>query len=302
MIQPSPLPRSASCEQILLCEPGVPDLFVRRFTATSGEASRTLLVSHGATEHGQRYAHVAGLFVEAGWNVVIPDLRGHGRSGGDPMHVGTFFDYVADLERARRYFALEPSRTALLGHSMGSLVAALAAEETPAPAAALVLLSPLLGVRVAVPAATFAAGRMMSLVAPGTRFRTRVDPHDVTQNPAALARRARDPFNHRHVTAGWFFAMRAGLRAAFRNAGRMKLPLLLLQGCEDRIVDSSRSREWLAAVGSADLAFRELPEHFHELHNEPTWPETFAEIAAWLDGRISAASAARAVRGLRCAA
>ncbi|MEX0702618.1 MAG: lysophospholipase [Planctomycetales bacterium] len=288
MIQPAAPSRSMCCEQRLLCERGAFDLFVRRFTLTEGDAARTVLLVHGATEHGQRYAHVAELLVECGWNVVIADLRGHGRSGGRPMHVGDFLHYVRDVQRAREHFALDPERTALVGHSMGGLVAALAALDERPIASAVVLLAPLLGVRVRVPATTVAAGRMLSFVAPGTRFQSRVDPHDVTRNPIALARRDRDPFNHRHVTAGWYFAMKAALRSVWKRADRMRLPLLVVQGSDDRIVDAARSRAWVDAVASTDRAYCELPGHLHELHNEPNWRETLTDVALWLDPRVPA--------------
>lgn len=294
MIQPVPSPRTMHCEQRLLRDRGALDLFVRRYVPAAGEADRDVLLVHGATEHGDRYAHVAELLVASGWNVVVADLRGHGRSGGRPMHVGNFLHYVHDLRRAADSFQLEPERTVLLGHSMGGLVAALAAQTEPPIAGALVMLAPLLGLRIRVPISTFAAGRMLSLVLPGTRFQSHIDPHDVTRNPLALARRDRDPFNHRHVTAGWYFAMRAAIRAAWKRADRIRMPLLIVQGTDDQVVDPSRSRAWLEAVASSDRTYLELPGHLHELYNEPTWRDTLGKIASWLDDRVEEPSPAAA--------
>lgn len=294
MIQPVPSPRTMCCEQKLLRDRGALDLFVRRYAPAAGEARRSVLLVHGATEHGDRYAHVAELLVARGWNVVVADLRGHGRSGGRPMHVGNFLHYVRDLRRAAEAFRLAPERTVLLGHSMGGLVAALAAQGDPPIAGALVMLAPLLGVRIRVPISTFAAGRMLSFVWPGTRFQSHIDPHDVTRNPLALARRERDPFNHRYVTAGWYFAMRAALRTVWKRAARIHMPLLVVQGTDDHVVDPARSRAWFETVASTDRTYLELPGHLHELYNEPTWRETLGNVASWLDDRVQESAPAAA--------
>ena len=42
---------------------------------------RSLVIVHGASEHGSRYDHVARLFADRGWRVIVSDNRGHGRSG-----------------------------------------------------------------------------------------------------------------------------------------------------------------------------------------------------------------------------
>ena len=156
------------------------------------------------------------------------------------------------------------------------------------------LTSPLLRVKVAIPRRTVALGRVLSLIAPRARFRSRVDPAHITRCPHALARRAGDPLVHRSVTARWFFAMRAALRAAWGEAPRLALPLLLVQAGDDRIVDAAASEEWLRATASPDRVLRVLPRHYHEVLNEPDWQETADAIAAWLEQRLDRAAVARA--------
>src|SRR3954462_4825165 len=98
-------------------------LLVRRFSADEHEAARTIVIVHGLCEHGDRYQHVARTLVQYHWNVIVPDLRGHGRSGGVNTHVVNFRKYAEDLQTVLDHFNLPRESTAMMGHSMGGLVA-----------------------------------------------------------------------------------------------------------------------------------------------------------------------------------
>ena len=262
------------------------DLLVRCYQPAEGQAERTLLIVHGVCEHGDRYQHVVSRLVAHGWNVIVPDLRGHGRSGGVPVHVTSFRRYAEDLGLIYRHFELNSGNTAMLGHSMGGLVALRFAQIHAEHLSALVLMSPLLGVKVPIPRTTIAAGRMLSFVAPRTRFRSRVDPKYTTRCEVSLERRANDPLLHRSVTAGWYFAMKASLAAAWEETDRIRLPVLIMQAGADEIVDSQAPTEWVEQIPASDVAYHELSGHYHELLNEPDWLETADTVIEWLHTRI----------------
>jgi alpha-beta hydrolase superfamily lysophospholipase len=94
------------------------------------DARGVLLLAHGMSEHGGRYARFAGALAEAGIALLAHDQRGHGRTAEDGM-LGHFADrdgwvrVVDDLaalrDEAQRRYPTVP--LALLGHSMGSYVA-----------------------------------------------------------------------------------------------------------------------------------------------------------------------------------
>ncbi len=266
------------------------ELFVRHYEV--GGASRTLLIVHGMSEHGERYEHVAERAVSRGWNVVVSDLRGHGRSGGIVTHVDSFGQYVEDLQAVRAHFECRPQATAVLAHSMGGLVTARLLQEDPDCVAAAVLTSPLLGIKVEISPFTIAIGKAMSLVYPQTRFRSRVEHGFTTRNAEVLEQRAKDPYNNRSVTAGWYFAMQSALKSVWADATRIRCPMFVLQAGQDRIVDPEMASPWLEQVASAVKSFRLFPEHYHELLNEPDWPETITAILDWLDPQVNPLSPA----------
>ncbi|MEW4527588.1 lysophospholipase [Maioricimonas sp. JC845] len=266
---------------------GTTDLFVRIY-GDKKQLQRTLVIIHGAGEHGGRYDHFAGRILGAGWRVLALDLRGHGQSGGVPTHVEQFEHYLRDLDTIWNHFQLDPESTAVFGHSMGGLVSVRYAETRPQNMSALVLSAPLLGLAVKVPLLKEALGRICALVAPRTRFLTEIQPDQLTRNPEALERRDQDPFSNRTVTAAWYFQMIDAMYQAWHDADRIHCPLLLLQGQADEIVDPNAAIGWWLRLASTDRTLQLFPEHLHELINEPDWEQTATRILEWLDARMPA--------------
>ena len=263
-------------------------LFVRYCHALGGSTSRTLVLLHGACEHGERYLNFARWMTQRRWNVILPDFRGHGRSGGVRTFVRDFSEYVSDVETVRTHFQLAPEQTALFGHSMGGLVTVRHSQKFLGHFAAVALSSPLLALKVAVPVTKVAVGRMVSLVAPQTRFKTEVNPYDATRNPDARDIRLHDPLSVRTITAGWYFSMKRALREAWADAPLFAHPLLILQAGQDRIVDPEAPARWMERIASTDARLHRRDEDYHELLNEPGWEETAQVLAEWLTRRLEA--------------
>jgi pimeloyl-ACP methyl ester carboxylesterase len=104
-----------------------------------------LLLCHGnAGNIGDRVLHAA-LLTAAGFDVLLFDYRGYGRSTGRPSEEGTYRDARAALACLLEQSAVDPARVFYLGESLGGSVAVdLALERPPA---GLVLLSAFTGVR-----------------------------------------------------------------------------------------------------------------------------------------------------------
>ncbi|HEX5379459.1 MAG TPA: alpha/beta fold hydrolase, partial [Phenylobacterium sp.] len=103
----------------------------------SSEKAPVVMV-HGAFCGGWAFEQFRAPFEAAGHTVLTPDLRGHAE--GDPPHAVTgvsMSDYARDIARLCE---AQPRPPVLIGHSMGGLVAQLAARK--APLRALILLAP----------------------------------------------------------------------------------------------------------------------------------------------------------------
>jgi lysophospholipase len=212
------------------------------------------------------------------------------------MHLARFGDYVGDLAALYDRFELRPESTAQIGHSMGGLATIRFSQTHAGRVSSIALASPLLGLAVRVPPVLLASGRVLSVTYPWKRFRSVVDPADVTRSAESIADRQSDPLYRKSVTAGWFFAVQSAMRDARKFAASLSIPVLVVQAGEDRIVDAEASRAWIATVASSDTRFHELPGRFHELHYEEDWPKTAFLYHRWLSARLNAQAEDSAVR------
>jgi acyl transferase domain-containing protein/pimeloyl-ACP methyl ester carboxylesterase/aryl carrier-like protein len=103
------------------------------------EGDPLILLLHGILEQGAAWMEVAPIMAEQGFHVVAPDLRGHGHSD----HVGRggsyqVMDFVADVDAIVTRMGSSP--LTLVGHSLGSVIAALFVCARPSAVRSLVLI------------------------------------------------------------------------------------------------------------------------------------------------------------------
>ncbi len=90
----------------------------------------TVVIVHGLSEFTEKFYEMSWYFNGQGYDVVVYDQRGHGRSSrltepNSVLHVDRFDDYATDLDSIIRTVALPISNGKplyLLGHSMGGAV------------------------------------------------------------------------------------------------------------------------------------------------------------------------------------
>ena len=99
-----------------------------------GSEHRTVVVIHGFRGNSENSIWLTSFIHQAGYNLLLLDLRGHGRSGGDQTTFGVreTMDVRAAVAAAR---SLDPGPVALLGYSLGGSVALTEAGTDPSVAA-----------------------------------------------------------------------------------------------------------------------------------------------------------------------
>lgn len=102
---------------------------------TQDRSKPTLVFIHGALNDHSTWSLQTRYMAHHGWNVLAPDLPGHGKSAGDPPGtVQAAAEFVLALMDAAGL-----ARVAIVGHSLGSLIALEVAGRAPERISHLVL-------------------------------------------------------------------------------------------------------------------------------------------------------------------
>jgi alpha-beta hydrolase superfamily lysophospholipase len=248
--------------------------YVHRWSAA--EPRCIVLIAHGYGEHAGRYEHVAQRLVEdLGASVHAPDHRGHGRTGGatglvaDGEAITSDLHEVSDAARA----AHPGLPVALIGHSMGGLIATRYAQRFGDELAALVLSGPVIGGNPA----------FEQLLAMDPIPDVPIDPSVLSRDPSVGEAYAADEL----VYHGPF--QRVTLEQLFAAIGRVAegpslgdLPTLWIHGSEDELVPLDVTRPAVERLRGTHFEEHIYEGARHEVFNETNRDEVLGDVVAFL--------------------
>lgn len=253
----------------------------------ASDAGAVLVLMHGYAEHCRRYDELAEYLVQRGIAVCRIDARGDGRSSGQRGYIERFEQYTDDLRAyVERIRALAPGRPlALLGHSNGGLIALRALQQGLAGVSALVLTNPLLELRAARRPVPEVVARWLSRAAPRLPLPNGLRPEYLTHDESLRAAVRSDPWVHRRATPRWYWCALCEGRVALEQAAKLTLPLLVVVGEADPIVEPRAAKALYERAAARDKQLWARPGELHEVLNELGRRELFERIADWLGQR-----------------
>lgn len=247
-----------------------------------------LLLVHGLAEHSGRYHNVVEYFVPRGYAVYGLDHPGHGKSDGVRVYVEGFGDYLQPIETYLGMIrAWHPDRPVfLVGHSMGGLIAAVYLLEHQEQFRGAVLSAPAVRVSDSVSPLTIAVGKLLARLLPQAGILA-LDSSAISKDKAVVSAYVNDPLVYTgKVTARLGAEMLAAMQRVTAQAETLRLPLLLLQGSDDRLVDPAGAQMLYEKARSADKTLKVYPGLYHEVFNEPEREQVFADMEAWLQAHL----------------
>ncbi|TVR92957.1 MAG: alpha/beta fold hydrolase [Trueperaceae bacterium] len=255
------------------------------------ESRPSVLIVHGLGEHIGRYERLAEVLVDAGLAVHGFDLPGHGESEGRRAwfrDVADLIDVVSVVATQLRTWNVGP--WALMGHSVGGLVALRAVQTGSLSPDALVLSSPFLRASRMPPSIVVRALVALARIAPGLPA-TRLDPSAMSRDPVEVAAYRDDPaVSHAPVRLDTATAMvTAGAAALSPDAPPLLLPTLVLHGLADTVSNPSGSAELVAR--NPGVTHHVEREGRHELFNDTCRELVSDVLARWLTSRLALAAA-----------
>jgi acylglycerol lipase len=262
-------------------------LFVQSWSPTTDPRGSVVLL-HGLGEHSGRYPELVARLVARDLAVYALDHRGHGRSAGPRANVGRFDWLVADAARriaAAR--AAQPERpVVLLGHSMGGAIALATVLAHPGLIRALALSAPAVGADPDQPRGQLALARLLSAVAPSVGV-LKLPSDGLSRDPSVGRDYDRDPLVfHGAVPARTLIELLAAMRRIDAAAPRLRVPVLVMHGTDDRLVPLRFTEPVYERLGSADRIIRRYTGFYHELFNEPERARVFADLEDWLERHL----------------
>jgi alpha-beta hydrolase superfamily lysophospholipase len=265
-------------------------LFLRTYLPAKGVPTGNLDVIHGWSDHSGRYGRLLAALRPLNLSVRLPELRGHGHSGGERGHITRFEAYLHDLTQVLELEATgegDPKPRWLLGHSMGALVAFHLAQRHPQRYRGLVLSSPFLGPLPAKGPYHRLLVELLSRIAPSLSLRKHIDPAQLSHDPRVVAAYSQDPLVHGRLTPRWVREIFAAQASARRLATTFPLPLLLQLSPDDTVVDAQASLALYLRLPAGAKTLRVYPRCRHELYNEKAAKaeKPLADLVAWLYDR-----------------
>jgi alpha-beta hydrolase superfamily lysophospholipase len=250
-------------------------------------------IVHGLGEHCGRYGALAGDLVAAGLSVVALDLPGHGEAPGPRGDVPSWLrlrdQVVPAMFTTLRGLPGQPRDLphVLFGHSMGGVLVLDHALAHGRALDAVVASAPAL--RSAIPPWwKLALANAARLTSPSAGFAHGLDESGMSRDPEVLALRRSDPLVHERISPRLYFALNEARQRVLRDARRLQVPALVLQGMGDRVADPQGALDLHAAAPHGLMRLLTYPDAYHEVFNDPARGQAVADLLAWL-GMVLAA-------------
>jgi acylglycerol lipase len=241
-----------------------------------------VLLVHGLGEHSGRYTHVAEAFTRSGYVLIGFDQRGHGRSDGvrgDETIAASSQDIKHFLEEIGKRYPHLP--VILYGHSLGGLLVLKYTLEFQPKIKGVISTAPPLSAEKGVSSTTILMAKVMSRLAPKMQINNGLDRTGLSRIPEVVEKYNSDPLVHGKISARFGLQlMQAGKWV--RDHSEFPLPLLLIAGSADRVVDPEAIQQFGSTL-KGDITLQMLDGFYHEVHNEPEQKQVIQSMIYWID-------------------
>jgi len=249
-----------------------------------GDVKAVVALVHGLGEHIGRYDHVAEAFGKAGFSMVGFDQRGHGRSDGVRGHESyddAMRDITKNIQNAKERYPAKP--VFLYGHSLGgNLVLYYSLTQKP-ELKGVIATSPGLATASPLPPTLLVLTKVLYRLAPSAKIKNGLDLQGLSHDPAVAEKYIADPLVHPFISPRLALDMLNAGNYCVEHAAEFPLPLLLMQGTADRLVSPKRTKDFAQAAPLSKITYKEWPDFYHEMHNEPQKAEVINTMISWME-------------------
>lgn len=251
-------------------------------------ARGTILLVHGFGEHCSRYSHVARFFNEKGFRVVGFDHRGHGQSDGKrghTPHVTAFFeDVMLMLNHIKKTFNDE--NIVLWGHSMGgNIVLNTILRFHPTLVKVVVVTGAWIRLAFEPKPLMITLGKVMRSIYPTFSQNSGLNVQHICSDKRVVEAYKSDPLVHSQITAAAGMGLTESAAWLDAFADKVPYPLLMMHGEKDAIISPTAAKAFAERTKSS-VTFKLWDGLFHEIHNEPNYPEVLNFAVQFLNKHL----------------
>ncbi|WP_082686350.1 alpha/beta hydrolase [Bacillus coahuilensis] len=255
------------------------------FQSYTDSPKGVLVLIHGAMEYHGRYKWTIERFREEGYTVVAGDLPGHGTSSRRFRgHIDSFDEYLMEVEDWVGHALQYELPTFLFGHSMGGLVAVRYLQKEKKPIQGVILSSPGLGLLAGPPMSLNLLSYPLNLLSPKMKFKAKIMPGSITRDRDRQDSDLNDSLYLTKVSVRWYRELKSAVGKAFDEIIDFPdLPVLVLQGDDDKLVDKEKVYDWFQALSVSDKHYKSWKKCYHELLSEPEKEQVVTVVKHFLD-------------------
>jgi acylglycerol lipase len=268
------------------------NLHYLRWSSGRSPPRAAIIFLHGIASHAGWFGETAADLNSQGVVVYGPDRRGSGRSGGPRGHLERYGRALDDVEEMVRLVSSEHRTTPifLAASSWAAKLAVVYAAQRPGSLSGLLLLGPGLLPRVNLSPTRQLFVVVGHLVAPTARLPIPLTPELYTANRPYVDFIRGDRLRLLEATTRFFWETARLDHQRARASARLKLPLLVLQGQDDKMMDVTRTRRWFSRLDVEDKTYVAYPGAGHTLDFEPDRSRYLADMVGWLSARVPSGS------------
>lgn len=249
------------------------------------EPRGVIVVVHGAGEHHARYEWLARKWNEHGFEVIMGDLPGQGKTRGRRGHIQSFNQYLDTVEEWLAEARTKELPIILFGHSMGGLIVIRTLmERSRGLIQGVILSSPCLGLSQPPAKSKELATKLIHRIAPTLSANSGIRSEQVTRNEKIREAYLKDELRVTKVSARWYQELAKAMRLAHRYPEKFpNVPLLVLQAGEDLLVNKFEVRNWFDHLSITEKYYKEWDGLYHEVLNEPEREAVFRHAIGFVN-------------------